>query len=287
MKNKYEFAAAFGDIDPELTEKAFDYTGEKNASQSKRRAVRMIIVAAAVLIAVSAGIAVLGATGKMWFHKEEVTDAYSFPEYAAEEPMDWNRVRDYYQVPEDEIKAMSTEGVIETCLDYPIFGISMVTSNTSIYAGFRETLDSFIGFKELFSRPDAGRKMLEFYESIDFENVVDSSDTVFSLRVRYLEYIMAEEEILTQLTSEERSRLKAVCVENLADRVNKYSDRLPVDSLLLLTARLSYTDDPGFKAYVGEHPLLYGFLKDGWLLDFTEADLQDLLDALGVRQSEK
>ncbi|MBR3416710.1 MAG: hypothetical protein IKH09_08455, partial [Clostridia bacterium] len=186
MKNKYEFAAAFGDIDPELTEKAFDYTGEKNASQSKRRAVRMITVAAAVLITVSAGIAVLGATGKMWFHKEEVTDAYSFPEYAAEEPMDWNRVRDYYQVPEDEIKAMSTEGVIETCLDYPIFGISMVTSNTSIYAGFRETLDSFIGFKELFSRPDAGRKMLEFYESIDFEDVVDSSDTVFSLRVRYL-----------------------------------------------------------------------------------------------------
>ncbi len=232
----------------------------------------LILCIVILVFAVGAG----ASAGKKWFQTDEKTDAHVFTEYQGEEPMEWNQIVESLQVSEEELEEMSTDGIIETCLNYPIYSIGMITSNTSMYAGFQTTCESFNGFKELFKREDAGRKMFEFYQGINYEDVLTSNDS-YALRVRYIEYIMSQEEILTKLGVEERNELKDICVKNAVERNEKYREQLPMDSVLLLIARIANMDDPAFSEYVNDHEKVQNFIKNGMLVAFTQEEYNDFM----------
>jgi len=114
-------------------------------------------------IAMNAG----ASNDRAWFLTTKETDAYEFPVYTGTEPLLWQDVLVFLQVPEDVLREMSTDGVIETCLTYPIYSAGMITSSQSMYAGFQNTLRDFNGFEELFRRDDAGQQLLALYQGID------------------------------------------------------------------------------------------------------------------------
>ena len=217
-----------------------------------------------------------------WFLTTEETDAYEFPTYTGTEPLEWLDGIAFLQVPEEALKAMSTDGLIETCLTYPEYAAGMIFSNHSMYAGFQGTLENFNGFAELFQREDAGQKLLALYRGIDQGEAVSSSDS-YILRMRYIEFLLAQNEVLTKLSVEERNVLQTACIHNVNERVQKYYEQLPLDSPIFLIARISYMDNSVFIAYAEEHSEIMFFLNTSMMLPLTEAELAEFEAAINIQ----
>ena len=220
--------------------------------------------------------------GRAWFLTEEETDAYEFPVYTGTESLGWLGTLAFLQVPEETLKAMSTDGLIETCLTYPIYSIGMITSNQSMHAGFQNTVENFNGFAELFQREDAGRKLLALYQGIDQSKAVRSSELPY-FRTMYMEYLLAQDEILTKLSIEERSALQTACIRKVSERMQKYDDQFPTESGLLIIARISYMDDPVFTAYVKEHGHIMLLVNTGIMPQLNETELAEFKDAIDIQ----
>lgn len=63
------------------------------------------------------------------------------------------------QVPLETLRSMSTAGLVETCLTYPL--LSTILAHNDLQTGFQAVAGSFNGFQELLKRPDAGREVFK------------------------------------------------------------------------------------------------------------------------------
>jgi hypothetical protein len=240
--------------------------------------VSLVLCLGIVLVATSAG----ASNDKKWFLAVEETDAYEFPVYTGTEPLAWDDILAFLQVPDNILQEMSTDGVIETCLTYPILSIGMITSNTSMYAGFKNTLRDFNGFAELFRRDDAGQKLLALYQGISQGEAVRSSDS-YIFRMRFIEYLLAQDEILTKLGVEERSILQDTCVRNMVERVQKYDGELPTDSVFFVIVRISYLDNPTFTNYAKEHGKVMFFINEGLMPLMEEQEIAEFDATINIQ----
>ena len=68
-------------------------------------------------------------------------------------------------IPENILTQISTERLVELCLDYPMF-IEVLLLNDE-QTGFDSLLKYFNGFQELMKRKDAARILLNKYKTID------------------------------------------------------------------------------------------------------------------------
>ncbi len=127
------------------------------------------------------------------------------------------------QVPATTLNSMSTEGLIATCLDYPLL-FDMTMAN-SLQRGARGVMSNFNGFGELHQRPSAAALLLDRYQRMR-AGCLPKADQQgeYSFTFSYVEMIVAQEEYLNQLSSAQRRIL-------LQETLTKYADKQP------------YTDD--------------------------------------------
>lgn len=145
-------------------------------------------------------------------------DAYNFPIKPGTD--EWDKLKSYdeklnaHNVPENILKEMSTDGLIETCLSYPEF--RLVMTRNSLQEGYNYVKSIFNGFRELESRPDAGIKLLEKYQQMDpvkiktFKTLLDKGR--YGFQFTYLELLLSQHNIVEKMSSEQRSRLGKQCV---------------------------------------------------------------------------
>ncbi|NJO00384.1 MAG: hypothetical protein HC880_00710 [Bacteroidia bacterium] len=118
-------------------------------------------------------------------------------------------MKDACQIPAHILKTMSTEALVNTYLNYPL--LSTIYAYNSIQIGFEKITQDFNGLQELLRRNDALGSTLKIYKQID-ANVIDKTWTAeqkggFSFKFSYLEILMAQPELLRNLTLEERKNL--------------------------------------------------------------------------------
>jgi hypothetical protein len=123
------------------------------------------------------------------------------------------------QVPNTTLRNMSTEGLVATCLDYPL--LSDMQLANSLQKGVRATLVNFNGFSELRQRPSAATLLVERYQNMS-PTCLPKPDQqgAYSFTFSYLEMIIAQEEYLNQLSAAQRLVL-------LREAVTKYNEKLP------------------------------------------------------------
>ena len=127
------------------------------------------------------------------------------------------------QVPATTLRSMSTEGLIATCLDYPLL-FDMTLAN-SLQRGARAVMSNFNGFGELQSRPTAAALLLDRYQRMRAACLPKADQRgAYSFTFSYVEMIVAQDEYLNQLSSAQRRVL-------LQETLNKYVEKQP------------YTDD--------------------------------------------
>lgn len=130
---------------------------------------RIFIIAGASLLSISLCIGALATNAmniKKWFQSDIPTDAYEFPITPTETPEKWKEFQTYQemvdacQIPEDTLKTMTTEGLIETCLSYPLMGNMLL--NNSTYEGFKKQVSEFNGLQEFLTRKNLGPAICSF-----------------------------------------------------------------------------------------------------------------------------
>lgn len=146
------------------------------------------------------------------------SDVYNFPIKPGTE--EWSKLKSYderlnaYNVPENILKEMSTDGLIETCLNYPEF--RLVMTRNSIQEGYGYVKSIFNGFRELENRPDAGIKLLEKYKQLDPVKIKTFKKNLekgrYSFQFTYLELLLSQHNIVDKMSSEHRALLGKHCV---------------------------------------------------------------------------
>lgn len=210
--------------------------------KSKRNLIVIIVV-----VSILCTISVAAKIDDMWFQENENADVYIFPITPLENPDEWKVLESYEemveitQVPDEVLAKISTKGLIETCFNYPLF------SNIFAYNSYNQGLDTlnaqFNGFQELYTRKDRAKELILFYRNIDYKSVVNSTDPYYIMRLRFIDYYIAQDEILSILSKEERDELLDITVNTLSSKSEGYSDIFSGDSTLYLAASIMIIDD--------------------------------------------
>lgn len=174
---------------------------------------------------------------------------------------------------EKEMNTMSTEELLVTCLDYPLFGYIIFYDNLT--TGFKSISNRYNGLKELMSREDIGSVLLDFYSSVDYDNVL-KTDKYGCLRLKYLELLMASDDILFSLSSETRQKLLSVCMEKLTDAIENYKDIINPMTTTLVIGKILYMESPEFNNFANSEPIILNYLNGIGACEITD-DLWDKL----------
>ena len=106
------------------------------------------------------------------------------------------------QIPEDILNSMSTSGLVETVLEYPLYG-DMRVYNT-IQQGFEAVASQFNGLPELLNRKDAGTELLAIYSKMDPLDIEDNWGDVqkgaYTFSIADVEILLAQNRILDNLS---------------------------------------------------------------------------------------
>ena len=99
------------------------------------------------------------------------------------------------QIPDDVLPNLSTEELVQICMDYPLFG------NFSAYndelVGIKKVMDGFNGFTELKKRIDAAEKLLDLYENVNVATLnrdKENIETYPNIKLGYIELILSSGE---------------------------------------------------------------------------------------------
>jgi len=112
------------------------------------------------------------------------------------------------QIPQGILKKMSTQGLVETALNYPLYLDMLAYDDPQV--GFQRVAERFNGLKALLERPDAGTELLARYKAFDptiTEGWALEQQGAHAARLMYLEMMLSQESIREKLTAEEQLQL--------------------------------------------------------------------------------
>lgn len=128
-------------------------------------------------------------------------------------------MRQACQLPAPTLQAISTPGLVTTCLNYPL--LRNMLAYTTLQQGVRAQLANFNGFGELQQRSGASATLLERYQLMRPTCLPATQVGDYSFTFSYVEMILAQDEYLQQLSPAQR---RALMQEALA----KYADKKPL-----------------------------------------------------------
>jgi hypothetical protein len=125
------------------------------------------------------------------------------------------------QIPEDILKKLSTESLVQICADYPAY-FDLFIYNTP-QAGFESYYSYFNGICELLSRKDVGHFMLKKYASMSLTKDFNSKWELkkqgeFVYKQEYFEILLAQPQVIQSLNSEDRKLL-------LKEAIKKFDEK--------------------------------------------------------------
>lgn len=105
------------------------------------------------------------------------------------------------QIPEKQIKTISTDELVEKCLNYPYIADVMFAQNIPLM--FKYIRQEFNGFKELFERQDAAQVILNRFLNFDFNKINDYQEDyekgLYVFKFCYLNLLLAQDEIINRM----------------------------------------------------------------------------------------
>lgn len=100
------------------------------------------------------------------------------------------------QIPDDVLPNLSTEELVQICMDYPLFGNYLAYDNETF--GIKKVMAGFNAFKELKKRTDSAEKLLDRYANVNVTTLYEdreNAETYPNLKLGYLEMILCSGEI--------------------------------------------------------------------------------------------
>lgn len=176
-------------------------------------------------------------------------DAYHYPIKPGTE--EWKKLRNHEdmimvcQIPDEILRKMSTPGLVETVLNYPLYMEMTASSNSDFQKAFEWMSSKFNGFQELYKRKDAGSVLLARYKSMDpaafgkdFTSIQRGDYTWSFVEI---EILLAQNTILINMTETQRQELRK-------EALKKYEIKKNISSYGGYSLRLTlFLADKAFK----------------------------------------
>lgn len=146
---------------------------------------------------------------------EKPDDTYDYPikggtpEWAAFTTH--QQMEDACQIPANTLAKMSTDGLIQTCIDYPLLGDLLLNVGVNITGALSNMMQNFSGLIELCKRSDAGFKMIGRYSRM-YPSCIDSYNSYnekakFTSNFTAYEMIISYDSILSKMTRDDKKNL--------------------------------------------------------------------------------
>ena len=208
-----------------------------------------------------------------WFDGQGKNDAYDFPVYEKTEPLEYVEILNFLQVPESVLKTMSTEGLIETCINYPRFGDMMLYD--SFQQGFDKVRNNFNGLNELYIRDDAPAKLINVIKSIDLNKLQDAQSS--AILYRCICYMVAQDEIINSINNSDAKELLKTLKshENLIKK--RFSDFYGLNNTLFVEFRIYKKLYPEFKSLYDSHIGLQTFVNEGIWININQVEYENMM----------
>uniref|UniRef100_UPI0032166BA2 hypothetical protein n=1 Tax=uncultured Draconibacterium sp. TaxID=1573823 RepID=UPI0032166BA2 len=170
-------------------------------------------------------------------------DVYIYPEAKGKS---FEEAIEIYKIPEHVLQCISTEGLIKSCLTYP--EMRLIWTRNSLQAGFDYIERLCNGFNELWMREDKSHALIDLYLLLDIEREWTSYTTLENGRyidniIRH-ELILAQDEILLDLTEQQKLALFQLVLENqnLKEKHQKRYGTIGKASSAAILSRIMYND---------------------------------------------
>jgi hypothetical protein len=157
---------------------------------------------------------------------QKANDVYDFPVKRGTDQ--WHALKSYQDkrdactLPESLLSTISTKGLIETYLNYPLLGDLMVFNTPQ--EGIQKLQENFNGVRELLKRKDVATLLLEKYTSMNPAAAAMQASLEkkgeYSFRIMAIEILLAQENILASLDTRNKKVLLNLAKEKLDAKKN-------------------------------------------------------------------
>lgn len=192
------------------------------------------------------------------------------------------------EVPESILNDMSTAGLVETVLDYPLYE-DMFAYN-SLQDGFDAVAARFNGLQELLGRKDAGVEIMAVYRDMDPTAILESWTSVekgkFAVGFGSIEILLSQDAILDDLTNTQIEQLLGEALKKSQGKAAypEIYGWTELESTALLAGRaLQHIETSAFNEKVQADEDLKAFLETGSFggSDLSSNIFEDVTDYLG------
>jgi hypothetical protein len=150
-------------------------------------------------------------------------------------------------IPDDTIKSIGTDRLMNICLEYPYFGL--IFTRNSLQQGYEFIKNNFNGFRELENRPDAGGLIFKKYESMDPEAVSNQPSHLeagqYMAQFTFIEMLLAQDSILFKQNDETKNKILNTTLEKFNQKANRHNygiDGLSTTALIMAKIIDKYDD---------------------------------------------
>lgn len=184
------------------------------------------------------------------------------PEWAT--LLDHNDMVDVCQIPENVLASLSTEDLLELCLNYPL-KIDLFSYN-SILEGINKVANQFNGLQELLNRTDNAQHLLNYlkmFEQDTQKNVILSpvNSGELTLEQVLVESMLSHEKVFLNGNLNVKKEIISIALKNMLIKDNNpqiYGKIGIKSSAYLLCTGLNFETD-----LISKSPILKQFLNDG------------------------
>ncbi|MCP4179236.1 MAG: hypothetical protein GY756_15865 [bacterium] len=139
-----------------------------------------------------------------------VNGVYHFPELPDNSGWSREKIDEFWDLPEDVCNCIKTEGLIETCLNYPNLGL--INAGANPQSGYTLLIrERFRGVRELENRADRGTYLLKKYKTLDPLGYDPQSEeleiAIYLFNISCCEIIFSQYVNLEPLTQDEKIEL--------------------------------------------------------------------------------
>lgn len=207
---------------------------------------------------------------------QQISSVYDFPVKPGTE--EWKALKTHKemlavcQIPENILKQMTTEALVQTCIDFPLFDDMFVYNNRQI--GFSKVSLRFNGLKELLSRKDAGKYVMRKYYDFNPIDIKPEWSLLekgkYAQKINRLEILLSQKEILSTLSHTEKNDLLSNAFKYYRSKQNNPMVYGKMDcefNLLLLSRVATESNAEQTKIVFSTDEKIKRFIEGGNLID--------------------
>ena len=169
-----------------------------------------------------------------------------YVDYKSEEwqKMPFKEKNSLFQIPTEELQAMSTDELIEVSID--CYFARKIGKFSTIKSYYEENYDGFNGLRELSMREDIGKKIIDYYGGLQLQTGASSpAGLTMKKQIQILEYLIVHPRIIVKYKPDELDQLLSKLKEKYAEKTTMtaiYSEQDIVPNVYALARVLEKKD---------------------------------------------